>query len=671
MTRLASEIPMLLDWLSGPSWQHLLTALAHSLWQGALVAVALRFVLSAVPAHKALARCRVSLAALALVVVGCLVSWSALDYRATAIVSQRDGANNEMKRSQGGQAEVSPARPDNPGQHIADSRDHLPGDAEPPRPSLAGNPRLYAAGAVMWLLGVLLMLVRMAWLVTGARRLARGAELIDGRLNLLLASLQQRLGMRRAIRLIDAGALGPAVLGVLRPAILLPGAMITGLSTESVAAILAHELAHIRRHDYLVNLVQMFVEAMLFFNPAVWWVSRQIRQEREACCDQLAVSVTGGAVTYAQTLAEWAEQAKAGQIPASAAALPAHRGGVVVDRIKRLLVADYRPEMRVSWSTLVGSVCLSLLAVAALWRGTQAGVALAAEILSPRERLAVLEKERDRVRPLISNDDNDVVLSGTITTSDGSALPAELYADSRWVSEQRSEQKTLSLKTPEFSQKFRPGVVLLAIYAPGYAPAVVGPLQLRPGETRSNLNIVLEPGFVARLKLEDDQGQPVPDGQVVVLLSQLQGGRNEPMKSDEAGTITVEHASREPVDVTIKAPGYQTWSRKRLALKPDEDIVVRMSRATPTSGVVVDDQGQPIAGATLRSALQVGPGDIGESNSGRGPVLATTDATGHFMLDSLDGGAQYRAAGGISRARQAAVSAHLRGRGQSAFRSGS
>ena len=80
------------------------------------------------------------------------------------------------------------------------------------------------------------------------------------------------------------------VVGWLRPVILLPASALTGLAPSQLEAVIAHELAHIRRHDYLVNLFQTTVETLLFYHPASWWISRQIRAEREHCCDDVAVS---------------------------------------------------------------------------------------------------------------------------------------------------------------------------------------------------------------------------------------------------------------------------------------------------------------------------------------------------------------------------------------------
>src|SRR5205085_6589248 len=96
----------------------------------------------------------------------------------------------------------------------------------------------------------------------------------------------------------------PTAIGFMKPVILLPASTLTGLAPAQIEAILAHELAHIRRHDYFVNLLQSVIETLLFYHPAVWWVSRRVREERELCCDDLAVRASGDAIAYARALSE-------------------------------------------------------------------------------------------------------------------------------------------------------------------------------------------------------------------------------------------------------------------------------------------------------------------------------------------------------------------------------
>jgi uncharacterized protein (TIGR03435 family) len=156
-----------------------------------------------------------------------------------------------------------------------------------------------------------------------------------------LDRLKTRIRVSRPVRLLVSSVVAaPAVVGWLRPVVLVPVGALTGLPPEQIEAIFLHELAHIRRHDYLVNVLQSVVEALLFYHPAVWWVSGHIRTERELCCDDVAVSVTGDVLTYARALAEL-ESAR----PAHFRATMAASGGSLAHRIARLL-GQSRPVPR-------------------------------------------------------------------------------------------------------------------------------------------------------------------------------------------------------------------------------------------------------------------------------------------------------------------------------------
>src|SRR5262249_26688490 len=147
----------------------------------------------------------------------------------------------------------------------------------------------------------------------------------------------------------------PMVIGWLRPVILLPASAMTGLTPQQLEAIIAHELAHIRRHDYLINLLQAVIETLLFYHPAVWWVSRRIRQEREHCCDDLAVAVCGDALTYARALLEMERLRAAGPQLAMAA-----NGGLLMNRIRRLVGAQPKHADRFS-GLFAGVIALTAL----------------------------------------------------------------------------------------------------------------------------------------------------------------------------------------------------------------------------------------------------------------------------------------------------------------------
>ena len=119
----------------------------------------------------------------------------------------------------------------------------------------------------------------------------------------VLERMAKRLGLARAVEVLQSTLVKtPVVVGYFRPAILLPLCVVTGLPEAQLELILAHELAHIRRHDYLVNLLQTLVETLFFYHPAVWWLSRQIRNERENCCDDVAMAAVGSRADYGRAL---------------------------------------------------------------------------------------------------------------------------------------------------------------------------------------------------------------------------------------------------------------------------------------------------------------------------------------------------------------------------------
>ena len=141
--------------------------------------------------------------------------------------------------------------------------------------------------------------------------------------------------------------------------ILLPVAAFAGLSPSQVEAILAHELAHIRRHDFLVNLLQTFAETVLFYHPAVWWLSARIRTEREHCCDDVALSVCGDAVSYAEALVELESWRTVHSRLAIAAT-----GGTLMTRVRRLLGAPADDRPRSFGAMVVAGVVALVICVA-------------------------------------------------------------------------------------------------------------------------------------------------------------------------------------------------------------------------------------------------------------------------------------------------------------------
>jgi uncharacterized protein (TIGR03435 family) len=187
---------------------------------------------------------------------------------------------------------------------------------------------------VVWMAGVTALGIRLAFGCILARNMrSREARLAPPEWQRALDRLRARVGVSRPVQLIVSGLVdAPAVVGWWKPIVLAPVGALAGLSVDGVEAVLAHELAHIRRHDYLVGIAQRAAEALLFYHPAVWWVSGHIRAERELCCDDIALACGADAFTYARALA----QLEAGRRPALGFAMSA-TGGSLAGRIARLL----------------------------------------------------------------------------------------------------------------------------------------------------------------------------------------------------------------------------------------------------------------------------------------------------------------------------------------------
>lgn len=206
----------------------------------------------------------------------------------------------------------------------------------------------------IWFAGVALLSIRLLVGWFAAQRLCRTASDASSRWQRTLGNLSARMNLGARVRLLESSRVDvPMVIGWLRPVVLVPVAAMTGLTPMQLETILAHELAHIRRQDYLVNVLQSVVEILFFYHPAVWWLSNRIRLERENCCDDVAVSVCGNPLLYARALAELEELRDAAS-PAVAV-----NGGSLRERVTRLVS---HPRIQCSYRWVAGVSILSLIA---------------------------------------------------------------------------------------------------------------------------------------------------------------------------------------------------------------------------------------------------------------------------------------------------------------------
>jgi TonB family protein len=218
---------------------------------------------------------------------------------------------------------------------------------------------------LIWALVVGILSLRLCfglWWLRGYSRGHRGVE--SPYWQRQVHGLAQRFDLSRPVMVrVIPDLKSPITIGWLRPMILVPASLVTGMAPPYLEALLAHELAHIRRYDYVVNFFQNLIEMFLFFHPAVWWISKKIRNEREHIADDLAASILGEPRRLALAL----QELELIQFTTPQLAQAAH-GGNLMSRIKRLV----RPEVQnINWKTAVTAVgvaaaCVGLAANAAI-----------------------------------------------------------------------------------------------------------------------------------------------------------------------------------------------------------------------------------------------------------------------------------------------------------------
>jgi beta-lactamase regulating signal transducer with metallopeptidase domain len=289
------------------------SALVHSLWQDAIIGAVLWAALLALRHRTPNARYVACCAALALMALLPVLTTIALS------TPQDSFAPASAPRTI-----VTPPEPSTfvaPVPFVAE---------EPPTGWLAS---LKSWTLPIWFAGVLLCSLRLVLASAHTVALRRRSVAEDGPIAATVAMIAARIGVAQCVSVRVSAMIGsPATFGIFRPIILLPPAALMGITPQQLEALIAHELAHVRRYDYLVNVLQMVAETLFFYHPIVWWTSRGIRVEREHCCDDIAVTACGDAVRYAEALTRMARlQLEAGGLAVGAT------GGAFLQRIQRLL----------------------------------------------------------------------------------------------------------------------------------------------------------------------------------------------------------------------------------------------------------------------------------------------------------------------------------------------
>jgi beta-lactamase regulating signal transducer with metallopeptidase domain len=294
--------------------------LLHFLWQGTAVALIAASLLRLLASRRAELRYAVALGALVVMFLFPLATFTVL-----------------LDEGSAGLQTSSPAAAERTPLPLIENREILAGAERLQLRAEAAIPVV----VVIWALGVVFLSLRLLSGLIAIEVLARKTSELPAALMAAASRLSDRLGITVAVRFARSAAIEvPTVIGWLRPVVLVPASAITGLTPAQLETLLAHELAHIRRYDYFVNLLQSVVETALFYHPGVWWISKQIRTERENCCDDIVVGLYADPLLYARALADL-EALRA--LPAGVSL--AATGGSLRERVLRLVTA---PEARCS-----------------------------------------------------------------------------------------------------------------------------------------------------------------------------------------------------------------------------------------------------------------------------------------------------------------------------------
>lgn len=618
--------------------------LGHSLWQAALISGCVWFILRTLPAKHAERRYAIAMSGLTTIVAAALVTWSVLrlDSNEPIISSiqsantiERDESLPDVPSTQHDSTQASPRAEDI--DHVDYAVENQKSSDSSAMSSANGSGRIVAPWlAAIWLCGSILMLLRgLAGFVIVRRWLVESAAVAESsltELNDIVQELSRRLKLRRIIRIVISEHIDtPAVVGVLWPVIMVPVSMLTGVPADQWRIMIAHELAHIRRWDPLVSLIQMVIESLLFFNPFVWWLNRTIRSEREACCDAVAARICGQPMAVAKTLVEVAASIHRPVISSAMAFAEPSSEGELSDRVLRLVQPDRAPRSKISWLSVTVVMVVLATTLVLLQRGTDIAVQSAANWMSPKERvekLVQLEAERNGnfIPAAISSDGSGnsqdpnagkIAVHLIVKTEDGSKITPKLSLHTMTRAGNSSSGGSMSGPNSEEDEYrkthyFSPCQLQIGASHPDFAAVSSPIITLMPDDKEKTIELILTKGSPVDALITNEQGQPV--SQAMVKSTAIFGFRSgswsgssaQETQTDDSGRFQFSHIANSEYSIEVMAKGYQRLRQKESLGKwavanSDEPFKMVLKPARPVSVRVVDLQtNQPIANARLR-----------------------------------------------------------------------
>ena len=511
---------------------------------------------------------------------------------------------------------------------------------------------------IAYLVGVAVMLLRLARSLSKAKRLQDGAEAV---VDLKILELVQRQASRMGLRVVPIVAWCqrvsvPVVIGVFRPVALLPATLATGLTPDQIEALLAHELAHIRRHDLWISLFQRLVEALLFFHPAVWYVSNRVSIEREKACDDLVLSAGWRRVEYAEALIRMAEVCLATRplSPDKAASLAATGDNPTQfkRRVMRLLGGEIPPQ-----PTISGRATLAIAVLATVALLLPALVHTRAQ--SPEDPIAVAPVREAR---------KELVTSGVVVLTDGNPIRAEAEilicrsngqiiqrtrtdssgrfpVQDHWWDEQIGTENEILLVARDdqgrigwydFQQHIRTHQRESLEAAPGRPPVRI---------------VLLDCDRLLKCRIVGPDAQPLPNVRVLVnsFSHQTNGLGASPRGNGHAGMFGYDMKASLPFPsthtndqglATLRVPGdarselrvvAPLWVTQKVPVGDEDDLgTIQLAAGGQIRGTVTDAKtGEAVARVTIAARGLSSDGKVGAYG------YAVTDAEGRYRIGGL------------------------------------
>ena len=479
------------------------SAILHSLWQGALLGILTAVALRALQGSSASLRYAVACLGLASFTLAWLT---------TAI-----GSANPVATSQPAALMIpsGPARFDSltpasvssfPAAEVA------PGPAVR-RPWIERLESWSRAAVPLWFVGVLGLCIRLVFGWLWVARIRRAAnEPLNGLWPERVRAMAGRLRISKPVGVVQSAVVQvPMLVGWIRPIILIPASVVSGLTVAQLEAVIAHELAHVRRHDYLANIVQTAAEILLFYHPACWWISKQIRAEREHACDDLAVRVCGDRVLYAEALADLETLRSDPPVLGLAAT-----DGVLMRRIRRLVAAaPVRRGLSPGWAAAaVPLTALVLVLVNTDIAGTTGDDGQS------------LQSPTSGADPSLASDEA-VVRGQVVDARSGRPVPNARVVVSRG---DRSGAASTNDQGRYEVRALVPGDYTVDVRAQGYVPTRYGQreptepgstVEVRGGRYTTGVNVRLEPAGVVTGRVFDDRGEGLAGVEIELLAERL------------------------------------------------------------------------------------------------------------------------------------------------------